>query len=118
MVSTISIDSLYFLMVGLCFAFFLNISAAQWQDTSSCDYGESKCSGYDGYICEDGSTCIYCGALLYNYDCDACDCTIGSLAFWLCLVGGILLLVGCIVCCVKAPCCSCCCCNTAKKNGV
>ena len=102
--SIVTLDSMYFMMVALCLAFFVNVGLCQFQDTSSCDYGESECQGYDGYICEGGTQCIYCGALLYNYNCDSCECEIGSLGFILLCIGIVIVIVASIFCCKKCCC--------------
>ena len=111
-VSTVSFHSMhmYFLIVGICLTFFANVgfSLLDWQDTSSCKYDNALCSAnnHDGYLCADGETCLNCDVLLYNYDCNKCDCDIGSLAFILICIAMFLLIIGSIICCWKfCPCC-------------
>ena len=109
--SMVTLDSMYFLMVSICLPFFFHVGFSQWQDTSSCNYGEVECVGNDGYMCANGYTCISCGVLAYNYDCNDCRCEIGSLAFILLCVVMMLIIIGSSIYCCKEECLACCCCR-------
>ena len=115
MVSSMTKDSILFVLFSACVAMLIN---TVFSAPATCDNGEATCSGYDGYICDNGVTCIYCGDI-YEYDCDACECNISAAALAGFIIGGIVglaLFIWSIWCCCKAQCCKCCCCNEHNPN--